>query len=30
VVGWSFMLAIGGLKGEARLRGAPIHVVHPV
>ena len=27
VVGWSFLLAIGGLQGEARLRGAPSHIV---
>ncbi|MEO8138050.1 MAG: adenine phosphoribosyltransferase [Gemmatimonadota bacterium] len=27
VVGWSFLLAIGGLGGEARLRGAPSHIV---
>lgn len=27
VVGWSFLLAIGGLEGEARLRGAPSHIV---
>lgn len=30
VVGWSFLLAIGGLQGEARLKGAPSHIVHPV
>ncbi len=30
VVGWSFMLSIGGLGGDARLRGAPVHVVHPL
>ena len=28
VVGWSFLLAIGGLQGEARLQGAPSHIVH--
>lgn len=28
VVGWSFLLAIGGLQGEARLKGAPSHIVH--
>lgn len=28
VVGWSFLLAIAGLRGDARLRGAQCHVVH--
>lgn len=28
VVGWSFLLAIGALQGEARLKGAPSHIVH--
>ncbi len=27
VVGWSFLLAIAGLKGERRLVGAPVHSV---
>jgi adenine phosphoribosyltransferase len=27
VVGWSFLLAIPGLGGEAQLTGAPVHVV---
>lgn len=27
VVGWSFLLAISALKGEARLRDAPCHIV---
>ena len=30
VVGWSFLLAIGALAGERRLRGAPCHIVLPV
>lgn len=30
VVGWSFLLAIGALAGERRLRGAPSHIVLPV
>jgi len=27
VIGWSFLLGIGGLGGEARLRGAPSHIL---
>ena len=30
VAGWSFLMAIGFLKGEARLHGAPCHIVHSV
>jgi len=30
VAGWSFLLAISGLKGERRLSGAPVHIVLPV